>query len=142
MISELTKLVYCSSARTGWMAEYFNDMSKPIQEILKYVTTKQIKKFQRYGRVPVPVLESLWYMGFLPNEKAPKQGMEILELTEYLRHGDYKTEHAREKGKCLYTQIIEEELIGRRIFVKKQEYPTFTIQITLENRAKTSVRAR
>jgi hypothetical protein len=120
----LSNLVYCGSSRTGRMIEYFDGMPKRVQEILKSVTQLQRRKFRRRDLVPVPVLEAMWHLGWLPGDRAPGQGMEILALTEYLRQGLYKSSQAAEIGHWLYETIVKEEMIGRSTFVKKAKFPS------------------
>ncbi len=127
-MGELSNLVSCSSSKTGWKAEYLRGMSKQVQEILKSVTKMQRRKFERYRLVPVPVLEAMWHLGWLPGDKVPEQGMKILVLTEYLRQGQYKNEQTKENGKWLYETIIKEEVIGKRTVVKKEKFPTVNIK--------------
>lgn len=122
-MSTLSDLVYCASTRTGKMMEFFQGMPKQVQENLNSVTQLERRKFKRYGKVPSPVLKALWLLGFLPNDRAPGRGLRILELTEYLRMGKYKTENAKDRGNWLYHQIMKEEVIGRRPVVRKQRFP-------------------
>ena len=127
-MSTLSDFVYCASTRTGKMRELFQEMPKQVQENLKSVTQLERRKFTRYGKVPPQVLEALWLLGFLPNDIAPGRRLEILELTEYLHMGEYKTEDARDRGNWLYHQIMKEEVIGRRPVVRKQRFPAVIIK--------------
>lgn len=129
MSSELSNLVTCGSSKTGRKKEYLNGCTEQIQGILKTVTKMQRKKFERYGLVPVPVLEAMWHLGWLPGDKAPEQGMRILALTGYLRQGRYKSAQAAENGRWLYEKIMQEEVIGKRPVVKRKKFLSWTSNI-------------
>lgn len=127
-MSKLSNLVSCGSSKTGRKKEYLNEFTEQVQEKLKSVTKMQRRKFERYGVVPVPVLEAIWHLGWLPGDKAPEQGMRILALTEYLRQGRYKSAQAAENGSWLYETIMREEVIGKRPVVKKEKFPAVDIK--------------
>lgn len=126
-MSLLSKMVSCGSSETGQMIEYLDGFPKQVQEILKSVTKIQRRKFKRYDLVPVPVLEAMWHLIWLPGDKVPEQGMKILDLTEYLLKGSYKNEQVRKNAKWLYETIVKEDVIGRRTFVRKEKMPVIKI---------------
>jgi hypothetical protein len=111
-MSVLSELVHCACAWTGTKREFFQEMPKEVRENLKSVTQLQRRKFDRHGKVPLQVLEALWLLGFLPNDRTPGRVLGILELTEYLRKGKYRTENSRDRGNWLYHRIMKEEVIG------------------------------
>lgn len=87
-------------------------LSHGIKSSLKSVTKRQRQKFKKYGVVPQPVLEALWYLGFLPEKEAPQQGMKISSLLEYLEHGNFQNQAILDKGRWLYEKIVKDEFIG------------------------------
>ena len=132
-MGELSNLVLCGSCKTGRMIEFYEGLPRHVQKVVKSVTKIQRRKFLRYGIVPVPVLEAMWLLGWLPGDKFPRRGMKILDLTEYLRKGGYnqegyKSPQAEENGKWLWKTIVKEEVIGRRTFVKKEKMPAMKIK--------------
>ena len=139
----LSNMVLCGSFQERRKNEYLLEFTEPIQEILKSVTKGQRHKFKEKEIVPIPVLKAMWHLLWLPGHKAPEHGMKILDLTEYLfKNRSYKNEQVEKNAKWLYQTIVKEDVKGRKTFEKKTEFPTFTIKISLENRAKNSVRAR
>ena len=127
-MSLLSKMVLCSTSYRGRLYEDYSELPQKVQEALKSVTKGQRHKFEKYGVVPVPVLVALWHLGFFSGEETPKHGMKILALTEYLRQGLYKNKQAAENGHWLYTQIMKEEVIGRKQIIKKEKLPHVNIK--------------
>jgi hypothetical protein len=143
IMGTLSNMVLCGSFQERRKNVYLLEFTEPIQQLLLSVTPIQRRKFRRHDFVPVPVLVAMWHLNWLPGKNAPVQRMKILDLTEFLLNNrSYKNDQVEKNAKWLYQTIVKEDVKGRKTFEKKQEYPTFTIQITLENRAKTSVRAR
>lgn len=127
-MSLLSQMVLCSTSCTGMLCENHDELPKKVKEALKSVTKRQRHKFVNDRVVPVPVLVALWYLGFFPGDEVPRKGMKILVLTEWLRQGLYKNEQAAENGHWLYTQIMKEEVIGRKQIVKKEKFPHVNIK--------------
>ena len=47
--------------------------------LLKSITQRQRKKFKNHELVPIPLLQVLWDMGYLPGHERPQEGMRIPE---------------------------------------------------------------
>ena len=137
----LQQLVFCSISYRGRAFQDYTTLPYKVQTLLKSVTKEQRHQFRKFGIVPIPVLEVLWHTGFLPNDRAPERGMKIAVLTDYLLRGKYKTKQTADKGDWLWQAIDKEELIGRKTFEKKTEFNKVPVAITLESKAKKSVRA-
>jgi hypothetical protein len=112
-------MVFCSIHYKCRILDGFSSFPQKVQTLLRSVTKGQRRKFNKFGIVPLPVLEALWHMGFLPTDGAPERGMKVLILTEYLSQGKYRTEQAADRGQWLYTQIIKEEVIGCGVPLQK-----------------------
>lgn len=111
-MSILSDAVFCSKEWNGRGIFSFDRIPFRVKMILKSTTKRQISKFRKKRIVPVPVLEALFLLGFMPGEEEPKDSMTILALTEYLECGLYRTEQTAKNGSWLYHRIVSEEIIG------------------------------
>jgi hypothetical protein len=111
-MSILSDAVFSSVEWNGRGMFNFDRIPFRVKMTLKSTTKRQMWKFRKKGIVPVTVLEALWFLGFLPGVEAPKEGMRVLVLTEYLRLGEYRNEMNFEKGQWLYKIILKEEVVG------------------------------
>lgn len=117
-MSILSDAVFSSVEWNGRGMFNFDRIPFRVKMTLKSTTKRQIWKFRKKGIVPVPVLEALWLLEFMPGEEAPKEGMKISLLTEYLQQGLYQDEKNAANGHWLYEKIVKEEMIGRGSMVK------------------------
>jgi hypothetical protein len=126
--------VFSSTSWNGLGIFQFDKIPSKVKFVLKATTKRQRHKFKEFGIVPVPVLEAMWLLHWLPGDKAPTDGMRIKKLTEFLRKDGFskkrhnKSPQAAENGKWLWKTIVEEEFKGRQTFVKKEKFPTVNIK--------------
>jgi hypothetical protein len=86
-----------------------NQLSDDNKQLLSSITNRQRKKFLDKKIVPIPVLEILWDLDFLPGKRPPREGMRIKALLEFLKNGEYRDEKNRALGVLLRETIEKEE---------------------------------
>lgn len=111
-MSILSDAVFSSVEWNGRGMFTFDRIPFRVKMLLKSTTKRQAWKFRKRGIVPVPVLEALFLLGFMPGEEAPKESMNILALTEYLKCGSYRNKQTANQGNWLYHRIVIEEVVG------------------------------
>jgi hypothetical protein len=108
-MSLLKDAVFTSTSYHGRKRFKFNQMTEENKILIKSVTKRQRRKFKNFKIVPLPVLEVLWNMGFLPGDQPPAEGMKIPVLLEYLTNGNYKDSRHHSMGIWLRDKIDLEE---------------------------------
>jgi hypothetical protein len=107
----------------------FAQLSDENQQLLRSITRRQRKKFIDKKIVPIPVLEILWDLDFLPGNRPPREGMRVSALLEFLNNGEYRDEKNRALGVLLRETIEKEECpehdFGDETFIWDDKDETF-----------------
>lgn len=100
----------------------FDRISYENKMLLKGIKERQRRKFKGRKLIPKQVLQVLWSLGYLPDEKRPQGGMRVKIFLGFLRHGKYRNKKNHALGVWLHDKIEQEECqsddITLEIFIK------------------------
>jgi hypothetical protein len=85
-------------------------MFKWNKQLIMSITKRQRIKFIVKKIVPLPLLEVLWDMDYLPGNRPPREGMRVNVLLDYMSsHDNYRDKKHRARGIRLRDRIESEE---------------------------------